>query len=234
MMERLKHIKETIMNCVEGEVCNLSQADTKELGEAIDMLKDLEEAIYYATITKAMHEKEEKGNKEHETMYYPYPMYYSPNMNENTRYFYDRGESGRYMIYFDPERDMDRDKGKMYYSGNGSSSNSGGGRGGNSNSSGNGGNNGGSRSYYEPHQMYMGGDMMRDYREGRSPMNRRTYMEAKEMHHGKEVQLKELENYMQELTNDITEMIKDSSPEEKQLMQKKIATLAEKVGKVNV
>ena len=117
-MERLKHIKETIMSCVEGEVCNLSQADTKELGEAIDMLKDLEEAIYYATITKAMQEKEEKESRERETMYYPYPMYYSPNMNENTRYFYDRGENGRYMVYFDPERDMDRDKGKMYYSGN--------------------------------------------------------------------------------------------------------------------
>lgn len=46
--------------------------------------------------------------------------------------------------------------------------------------------------------------------------------------------MKELENYMQELTSDITEMIRDSSPEEKQLMQKKIAALAEKVGKINV
>jgi hypothetical protein len=39
---------------------------------------------------------------------------------------------------------------------------------------------------------------------------------------------------MQELTADIAEMIQDSSPEEKQLMQKKIAALAEKVGKINV
>ena len=30
---------------------HLEQADTKELGEAIDMIKDLEEAIYYKTIT---------------------------------------------------------------------------------------------------------------------------------------------------------------------------------------
>ena len=65
-------------------------------------------------------------------------------------------------------------------------------------------------------------------------MNRKMYMEAKEMHHGKEVQLKELENYMQELTTDIVDMIRDASPEEKQLMQKKIAALAEKVGKTNV
>ena len=39
---------------------------------------------------------------------------------------------------------------------------------------------------------------------------------------------------MQELTTDIVDMIRDASPEEKQLMQKKIAALAEKVGKTNV
>ena len=74
----------------------------------------------------------------------------------------------------------------------------------------------------------------RDQREGRSPMSRKGYMEGKEMHLGKEKQMKELEKYMQELTSDITEMIQGSSPEEKQLMQKKIATLAEKVGQINV
>ena len=227
-MERLKHIKETIMGCVEGEVCNLNQADTKELGEAIDMLKDLEEAIYYATITKAMHEKEKEGGRE--VMYYPYPMYYP---TENNSMYYQRGGGdgdGR-RGYYDPYRDMDRDMGRMYYSGSGSNSSSGnssssngGSRGGNSG--------GGSRSYHEMEYPYP--IDMRDKREGRSPMNRRMYMEAKEMHQGKEVQMKELENYMQELTSDITEMIRDSSPEEKQLMQKKIAALAEKVGKINV
>ena len=259
-MERLKHIKETIMSCVEGEVCNLSQADTKELGEAIDMLKDLEEAIYYATITKAMHEKEKEGGGEKEVMYYPYPMYYP---QESNQMYYPRGGGdgdGRrgYMNYYDPYRDMDRNIGKMYYNGGGSSSgggqggnsggsqgggsggqgggNSGGGQGGGGRSgggsSGNSGGGGGSRSYQEMEYMYP--MEMRDWREGRSPMNRKMYMEAKEMHHGKEAQMKELENYMQELTSDITDMIKDSSPEEKQLMQKKIAALAEKVGKVNV
>ena len=37
------------------------------------------------------------------------------------------------------------------------------------------------------------------------------------------------ENYMHELTEDITEMIQDASPEEKQLLQKKLSTLATKV-----
>ena len=30
----------------------IREVDTKELGEAIDMIKDLEEAIYYCTVTK--------------------------------------------------------------------------------------------------------------------------------------------------------------------------------------
>jgi hypothetical protein len=59
---------------------------------------------------------------------------------------------------------------------------------------------------------------MRDAREGRSPMSRRSYMESKEMHHDKAIKLKELENYMMELGKDVTEMIQDASPEEKQLL----------------
>jgi hypothetical protein len=46
--------------------------------------------------------------------------------------------------------------------------------------------------------------------------------------------MKELEKYMMELTTDIVEMIHGSSSEEKQLLQKKLAALAEKVGQTNV
>lgn len=44
------------------------------------------------------------------------------------------------------------------------------------------------------------------------------YMEGKGSH-DKTAQMKELENYMQELSEDLTEMIHDASPEEKQLLQ---------------
>ena len=57
----------------------------------------------------------------------------------------------------------------------------------------------------------------------------RSYMEAKEMHHDKEVQMKELEKYMQELGSDITEMIQDASPEEKQMLQQKLSLLITKI-----
>ena len=46
------------MGCIESQMTNLDEVDTKELGEAIDMIKDLEEAMYYCTITKAMEQKE--------------------------------------------------------------------------------------------------------------------------------------------------------------------------------
>jgi hypothetical protein len=36
---------------------HLDSVDAKELGEAIDMIKDLSEAIYYCTITEAMEAK---------------------------------------------------------------------------------------------------------------------------------------------------------------------------------
>lgn len=60
-MERLKQMKETLMSSVQSQLGNLDNVDAKELGEAVDMIKDLSEAIYYCTITKEMEEcKEEK------------------------------------------------------------------------------------------------------------------------------------------------------------------------------
>ena len=183
-MEMLKNMKTTLMSQAQAQMGNLQNVDAKELGEVIDMIKDLEEAIYYCTIVEAMEGKEKKDNGHNEKS-----MYYMP-----TPYY----------------RDMDRDNGKMYYDGNGS-----GGSG-----------NGGSRGYreyeYFPYEM-------RDAREGRSPMSRKTYMESKEMHHDKSKQIKELETYMQELTTDIVDMIKDASPEEKQILQKKLQALTTKI-----
>ena len=54
-MKHLEQMKKTLVECVECQMCHLDKVDTKELGEAIDMIKDLSEAIYYCTITEAMH-----------------------------------------------------------------------------------------------------------------------------------------------------------------------------------
>ena len=45
--------------------------------------------------------------------------------------------------------------------------------------------------------------------------------------------MRELEKYMQELTQDLVEMITDASPEEKQYLEKRLSVLASKVGQMN-
>ena len=211
MEKRLNHLKEKLVVAVEGQLANINTADTKELGEAIDMIKDLEEAIYYCTITKSMEEANEKEKKERPEVYY-YSEKYLP-MEPYMPYPYKN---------IPPYgRDMDKPMGRMYYDGgNGDGGNNGQGIG----------NQGGTRSYYDRNRMEMMPDKWRkDEREGRAPERRRTYMEGKEMKKDKVHQMQELNKYMQELASDMTEMIEDASPEEKQLLHQKITELASKL-----
>ena len=185
--EKLKWMKDTLICVVENELCNLESVDTEELGEAIDMIKDLEEAIYYCTVTEAM------NNPQNEKMW---EMKKSDHHQEN-------GDS---RMYYYPMMYADRSNGKSHNNGCSDTNSING------------------RNYYEdPTEQ-------RDEREGRSHINRRMYMEARDMKRDKATQLRELEKYMQELSQDITEMIADASPEEKQYLEKKITALATKVG----
>lgn len=68
-----------------------------------------------------------------------------------------------------------------------------------------------------------------DTREGRSGRVRKTYMESKEKHWSTQEKMRELEKYLQELATDVSEMIEDASPEEKNLMVNKISALAAKI-----
>ena len=72
MHERIKHMREILMEAVEEQLCHLECVDAKELGEVVDMIKDLEEAEYYHSVVKAMKESEEQNHGE--MMYYT-PMY---------------------------------------------------------------------------------------------------------------------------------------------------------------
>ena len=57
-MERLKHIQHKLIELVEMEVEeHLRDIDACELGEVVDMIKDISETIYYHTVTKAMEDK---------------------------------------------------------------------------------------------------------------------------------------------------------------------------------
>ena len=73
-MERLKAMKERLMSCVESQMGDLSKTNAEELGEVVDMIKDLEETIYYCTVVEAMEDKEKEPTRS--MMYYPV-MYYN-------------------------------------------------------------------------------------------------------------------------------------------------------------
>lgn len=233
-MEQLKSMKEMLTSQVHAQLANIEKADYHELGAAIDMIKDMAETEYYCSVVKAMEEAEERKENQSSDRYY-YTERYMPIP-------YQR-------VY---ERDMDRGYGKMYYDGGGQGNQSrgsagGGSYGGSSYSERNGGGryyedprdmggNDRSRSFYDPPYMIMpsiyeqrSGGMLRDPREGRSADRRRMYMESKEMHQGKEKQMQELESYMSELSGDITDMIHGASPEERQMLQKKLTALASKI-----
>ena len=158
----LKSMKEKLVDCTKAQFGNLEAVDTHELGEAIDMIKDLAEAIYYCTITESMEKSgEEKG--ETNINYYTTPVY-----------------------RMDPDQ----------------------------------------RGGYDADMM---NEIIRDPREGRSPMRRKMYMESKEMHSDPASQMKELEIYLQELSKDVTEMVRDASPEERNMLRQKMMTLANKI-----
>lgn len=58
-MEHLKNIKDTLVSLVETELTDVKHTNTCELGQVIDMIKDIEKAMYYCSIVKAMEEYEE-------------------------------------------------------------------------------------------------------------------------------------------------------------------------------
>lgn len=213
-MEQLKTIKQCLVSAVQTQLGDLKKTDAKELGEVIDMIKDLEEAMYYCSITETMEksaEEKEQGNMN--VNYYMEPMYYRGQ---------SRDSMGRY-VSGGGRRSYDE---PMYYDG-GSSSNGG--------QSGNMGQSGGTRSYvpYMEYAPYMMRDnRWRDEHFGdKSGMSRRMYMEGKQYHGDDQQSMKELEHYIQDLGEDLTDMIKESSTEEKQVLSTKLQQLATKINK---
>lgn len=190
----------------------IENVNTEEMGEAIDMIKDLCEAEYKAVIVKSMKkadEEEEEYNKEllralkdeygeeGGRRYYDEYRYmrtgrYAPKGKGS--YVGRRGyeEPPYYHMY--PERDMDREYGRMYYT--------------------------------EPtatHTSESGYDRAK-----------RMYTETKEMHKAntpedKEHKMKSLDSYTKELASDITGMVADMTAEEKNLLRTKLSTLVSKI-----
>ena len=192
-MEQLRNIEQCLIGSVQGQMGDLKKVNAKEMGEVIDMIKDLEEAMYYCSIIEAMDKTKEK--EEHQQ-----PMnisYYmegggSSNSGGGTHY-YNPGDVKNYVPYMEYAPYMMRDK-----------------------------------DWREGHLNYSDGGMSDN---GRSYYSRRMYMEGKNNGSDDQKSMKDLEHYMKDLADDMSEMINKSTPEEKQVLSNKLSQLAAKVMK---
>lgn len=188
--------------------------DTCEMGQVVDMIKDLAEAEYRATITKAMEEaKEEKEEYDKILLrelkeeygedtgrrFYDHYRYADGRFAPKGRGTYRRGYEEPPYWHMTPERyhdmeysrDMDRGNGRMYYT--------------------------------EP-----------THTESRYESAKRAYTESKELHKGnepqdKEAKMRELEKYMKEMSDDLLNLMKGMSQEEMNMAKSKLSVLVSKM-----
>ena len=213
-----------IMECVKTKVeamgiDNIEGQHLEELEKWTEIAKNIVCYDKDYNIVEAMKEAENDDNMRAIEMYEDYPerRYYDNYRYKTSGRFAPKGK-GSYMPrrgydeppYYHMNPDMYREHGPEYYRDLDRSE---------------------GRLYYtEPITM----DKTHDAREGRSGMMRRSYMETKEMHKAntpedKQQKMKELEKYMGELSTDITEMISDASPEERNLLKQKLQVLTQKL-----
>lgn len=171
-IEKLHTIEETLASLLEAQLTDLECVDAEEMGEVVDMIKDIEEAKYYHAVVKAMEES-------------AIPEYFD--YEKDARMYYRDMKRPR---HHEPESDEPYSEREFPYA-------------------------------------------FQDTREGRSHKARRMYMEAKQNHQEKSVQMRELEKYMQELATDIIEMVDDATAEERMYLSKKISALANKLQSTN-
>ena len=190
----------------------IENVDTKEMGEVVDMIKDLNEAEYRAVIVKSMKEADEEQKEYDKELLRALKdeygeeggrRYYDEYRYKTTGRFAPKGKGsyvGRrgyeeppyYHSY--PERDIDREYGRMYYT--------------------------------EPtttHTSESGYDRAK-----------RNYTETKEMHSGttpedKEQRMKALDKYIKTVTNEIIKIVSDNATtEEKSLIKNNMNNLMSK------
>ena len=212
-VKRMYCMIEKLAECAEKQFdAGIENIDTAEMGQVVDMMKDLSEAMYYRELTKAMQEFDAEDVMEMLDRYgdgrkfYDHYRYADGRFAPKGRGTYRRGYEEPPYYHMTPEmyrnmeqyRDMDRGSGRMYYT--------------------------------EPSMSSDSSSHM----ESRYDMAKRNYTESKELHRGntpddKEHKMKELEKYMREIGSDIAEVISDASPEEKTLLKQKLQVIMQKI-----
>lgn len=247
-MKPLGKICEKLMDAVTHELDRgIENVDTKELSEVIDMIKDVYEAkkeLAEACFKKYVLEEMEKESEEGEEETDGERMYYRGQPRSESGRFMSRGDGRRGnrgrggRRNYDPEMmdDMDFDYmdygsgGRMYYGG-GSSGGSmrgysggsqGSSQGGQSGGQSSGGSQGGMRGYGS---MYYGGSESSE--KSKYDMAKEEYKKSKESKDGSH--MKNLEEYMRSLADDMTEIIGGMDSGEKQMAKQKLNMLASKM-----
>lgn len=168
-MKHLIEMKKKLVACAEEHMEDLCAVDTEELGAVIDMIKDLEEGIFYCIMGHHQLEKDAAATT-----------------------------ALHHCCHCDGVEDIDL--------------------------------------LDEEHEPFMKKEHMAatyGEKEGHSFMKRKSYLEAKESKKDKVVLMKELEEYMKDLSTDITDMIKDATLEERQLLEKRLQALAAKISSID-
>ncbi|MBS6466667.1 MAG: hypothetical protein KH381_08015 [Clostridium sp.] len=203
-IKRMHDMIEKLTECTKSQFDKgLESVDTCEMGKVIDMIKDLAEAMYYRTFTKTMDESEDEEILKMFDRYGRDKRFYDHYRYEDGR-FAPKGRGTYRRNYDEPmwhmTPEMYRDMDREPYG----------------------------RMYYtEPTHMH-------DSREGKSGISRRTYMDTRDAHKAntqqdKEAKMHDLETYMRELSDDLTELIAGMIPEEKNLAKSKLSTLVSKM-----
>lgn len=198
--ERVCALKDRIIGIVEGQLSgDLSSVDAKELGEVTDMAKDFAEMMKLCCEAEYYHKVTEAMNESSGEEKSHYLNKYIPEYE------------GRFYTPIDYAMNPNRSGMRYRYTDP---------RWDDTNHN----------SYYnEPSGMhYNNSEGVRDLREGRSGISRRTYMDVKETGNEKS-KVKELEHYMKDLSVDMTELIMDMDPKEKEMVKQKLSELSAKI-----
>lgn len=210
-MDKISEMIHKIEETLYAQISNgIEQIDTEEFGKVSDILKDLasakkncKKAEYYETVTEAMENSEviDEEEDDDERRYYG-----GRSRDSRGRYTSRRRGYSSEMPEYKPDYDMDaRQYEKMRDMDRKSMG----------------------RMYYTDTT----GTATRDYREGRSGMSRRGYMESKEMHNSgtetdKMKNRQELEKWIDDIGTDVKSALGDMTAEERTVMKQKLANLS--------
>lgn len=211
----VKRMHEMIEILSESTKCEFDKGieniDICEMGAAVDMLKDLSEAMYYRTLTVAMQESDTDEIMDMFDRYGEDRRYYDHYRYKNGRFApkghgtYRRGYEEPPYYHMTPEmmkehspeywRDVDREAGKMYFS--------------------------------EPMKEEA-------QRESRYDRAKRMYTETKDMHKSgtaedKQITLKEGEKFLNVFFDELDEMLQDATPEMRNLVKTKTMARMQKI-----